>query len=88
MMVDSALREQVIQRLLVVSDAKISASEIHNATSLRQDLDINSMTLVALAADLEGELGISIDDEALSGIQTIGDLLKVVENTKPRQGSA
>lgn len=82
MMIDSALREQVIQRLLTVSDAKIAASEIQGAMSLREDLDISSLTLVALAADLEDELDISIDDDVLSRIKTIADLFAAIENTQ------
>jgi len=84
MMVDSALRNEIVQRLLAASDAKIAASDVHNATSLRQDLDINSMTLIALAADLEDELGIRIEDDVLMRIQTIGDLFAVIENTTPQ----
>lgn len=88
MMIDSARREQVIQRLLAVSDTKITASEIQGAMSLREDLDISSLTLVALAADLEDELGISIDDDVLSRIQTIGDLFAALENTQSQDGPA
>lgn len=87
-MIDAALREQVIQRLLAVSDAKIAASEIRTAMSLREDLDISSLTLVALAADLEDELGISIDDDVLSRIKTIGDLFAAIANTQPQNGPA
>lgn len=86
MMADSALRDQVIQRLIAASDAKFAASDIHSETSLREDLDISSLTLVALAADLEDELGINIDDEVLGRIRTIGDLFKAIENSKPRHG--
>ena len=87
-MVDIALRDQVIQRLMAASDAKIAASDIDDATSLRYDLDINSMTLIALAADLEDELGINIEDDELTRIQTIGDLLKVIENHQGRNRPA
>ena len=87
MMVDSALRDEVIQRLIAVSDTKFAAADIRSETSLREDLDISSLTLVALATDLEEELGINIDDDVLGRIQTIGDLFKAIENSKPRQGS-
>ena len=85
MLLNPATRDEVIQRLLAVSDAKITSGEIQSTTSLRQDLDISSLTLVALAADLEEELGINIDDTVLGRIQTIGDLFKAIENSKPRQ---
>ena len=84
MSLNPATRDEVIQRLLAVSDAKITPSQIQSTTSLRQDLDINSMTLIALAADLEDELGIRIEDEVLARIQTIGDLFTAIENTQPR----
>ena len=87
-MIDLALRDQIIQRLMAASDAQIAASDIDDATSLRQDLDINSMTLIALAADLEDELGINIEDDELTRIQTIGDLLKVIENHQGRKRPA
>jgi len=85
MMADLALRDQVIQHLLDASDAKLNAADVNDATSFRQDLDMNSLILVTLAAELEAELGISIDDDDLSRIQTIGDLFKAIENSQPQK---
>ena len=87
-MADSALRDQVILRLLAESDAKLTAADVDDATSLRQDLDISSLTLVTLAAELEHELGIDIDDDELGRIQTIGDLFKAIENGQRRNRPA
>jgi len=83
-----ALRERVIGRLLAASDAKLTAADVDDATSLRQDLDISSLILVTLATEMEEELGISIDDEALGRIQTIGDLLKSIENALRQKRTA
>jgi acyl carrier protein len=80
-MIDLVLRDQIIQRLLAASDAKLTASDVDDATSF-QDLDLSSLILVTLAAELEDELGINIDDDELSRIQTIGDLFKVIENSQ------
>jgi len=82
-MVDLALRDQIIQRLLAVSDAKLTAVDVNDATSFR-DLDLGSLILVTLAAELEDELGIDIDDDELSRIQTVGDLFKAIENSQRR----
>jgi len=38
-----------------------------------------------LAAELEGELGINIDDDELGRIQTIGDLFKAIENSQQQK---
>lgn len=84
MMVDAALRDQVFARLLAVSDSKMTAADIDSSTSLREDLGIDSLNLVTLAADLEDELALSIDDDVLNHIQTIGDLFKAIESAQPR----
>ncbi|HYS57797.1 MAG TPA: phosphopantetheine-binding protein [Burkholderiales bacterium] len=81
-MADLSLHDRVIQRLLAASDAKLTAADIDEATSLRQDLDIGSLILITLASELEDELGIDIEDEELGRIQTIGDLFKAIEGKK------
>jgi len=83
-MIDSALREQVIGRLLAASDAKVAAADVTDATSLRDDLDISSLILITLASELENALGIDIGDEELGRIQTIGDLFEAIESSKRR----
>jgi len=85
---DLSLRDRVIQRLLAASDAKLTAADVDDATSLRQDLDISSLILITLASELEDELGIDIEDEELGRIQTIGDLFKAIEGKKKRNRQA
>jgi acyl carrier protein len=85
---DLSLRDRVIQRLLAASDAKLTAADVDDATSLRQDLDISSLILITLASELEDELGIDIDDEELGRIQTIGDLFKAIEGKKKQNRQA
>ena len=83
-MIDSALREQVIRRLLAASDAKVAAADVTDATSLRDDLDISSLILITLASELENALGIDFEDEELGRIQTIGDLFEAIESSHRR----
>ena len=87
-MVDLSLRDRVIQRLLAASDAKLTAADVDDATSLRQDLDISSLILITLASELGDELGIDIDDEELGRIQTIGDLFRAIEGRKRQNRQA
>jgi acyl carrier protein len=87
-MADLSFHDRVIQRLLAASDAKLTAADVGEATSLRQDLDISSLILITLASELEDELGIDIDDEELGRIQTIGDLFKAVEGKKRQNRKA
>ena len=87
-MADLSLHDRVIQRLLAASDAKLTAADVGEATSLRQDLDISSLILITLASELEDELGIDIDDEDLGQIQTIGDLFKAIDGRKRQNRQA
>jgi acyl carrier protein len=84
-MADLALRNQVIQHLLAASDSKLTAADVNDATSFREDLDMSSLILVTLAAELEAELRINIDDDELGRIRTIGDLFKAIENSQRRK---
>ena len=87
-MADLSIHDRVIQRLLSASDAKLTADDVDEATSLRQDLDISSLILITLASELEDELGIDIDDEELGQIQTIGDLFRAIEGKKRQNRKA
>ncbi|TMH41365.1 MAG: acyl carrier protein [Betaproteobacteria bacterium] len=87
-MADLSLHDRVVQRLLAASDAKLTAADVGEATSLRQDLDISSLILITLASELEDELGIDIDDEDLGQIQTIGDLFKAIDGRKRQNRQA
>ena len=80
MKIDQSTHEEIIRRLLAVSDTKLSADKITKATSLRDDLGISSMLLIALALDLQEDLGITIEDDALSKVQTVGDLFTTIDS--------
>jgi acyl carrier protein len=85
MKIDPSTHEEVIRRLFEVSDTKLTADKITKATSLRDDLGISSMLLIALALDLQEDLGIVIENDALASIQTVGDLFETIESMQ-KQG--
>ncbi len=80
MKIDPSIREEIVRRLFEAADTNLTADNVTKATSLREDLGINSMSLIALALDLQEDLGIVIEDEALSRIQTVGDLFETIES--------
>jgi len=85
MKIDPSTHEEIVRRLFDVSDTKLTADKITKATSLRDDLGINSMALIALALDLQEDLGIVLENEALTKIQTVGDLFETIESIQ-KQG--
>ncbi len=80
-----SIREQVIQKLLESSDLEIEASQVTPETSLRDDLELSSLQAVTLVMDLEDQFGIEVEDEELESLQTVGDILQLLE-TKTSQG--
>jgi long-chain acyl-CoA synthetase len=80
MTIDPPIREKIVRRLLEASETKLAADKMTKTTSLREDLGISSMLLIALALDLQDDLGIIIEDDALGRIQTVGDLFETIES--------
>ena len=85
MTIDLPIREEIVRRLFEVSDTKLTVDKITKGTSLRDDLGISSMLLIALALDLQEDLGIVIENDALASIQTVGDLFETIESMQ-KQG--
>ncbi|NGN98947.1 acyl carrier protein [Grimontia sp. S25] len=69
-----------MSRLESESESAISAKDIVPSMSLRDDLGMDSMQAVSLTLDLEDSLGISIDDEDLIKLDTVSDLLEIIES--------
>ncbi|MEM1399476.1 MAG: acyl carrier protein [Pseudomonadota bacterium] len=79
----TALAEDIVrdikERLATEADSGIEAANILPEMSLRDDLDMDSMQAVSLSLDLEDALSITLDEEDLVEMQTVGDLLAIVE---------
>ena len=50
--------------------------------SLAEDLNIDSLDAVEIIMGIEEEFGIEIPDDEAEKFQTVGDLVKYVENAK------
>ena len=73
------IHERVIQHILAASDEEVSAADVRPETSLRDDLDLSSMQALTLVMDLEDEFGITVEDEELDGLRTVGDVLTLLD---------
>lgn len=73
------IRQQLLQRLAKASEAGITVDQMTEATSLRDDLKLDSLEMVTLVFDLQDELGVTIEDDELPSIATVGNLLQIVE---------
>ncbi len=63
----------------VIADTiNCDVATITEASSLQDDLGIDSLDAVELNMALEDKFGISISDDELAALKTVGDILKVV----------
>ena len=66
-------------REIICDFANIKPEEITEDTSIRTGLLLDSLSLVNLAVAIEDEFGLEISDRDVMGIETVGDLMKIIE---------
>ncbi len=66
-------------RVLAVETLELDADQITEDASFADDLDADSLDLVELVMELEGEFDITIPEEDLEGVKTVGQALDLVE---------
>lgn len=69
--------EQV--RDIIVDTLNCDADKVTPAASLTEDLDADSLDAVELNMAIEDALGISIPDEQLTQMKTVGDIVAYLE---------
>lgn len=74
----ASTRNKIVQHLIAASDEQIDASMVTDQTTLRKDLDLSSLQAVTLVMDLEDEFGVTIEDEEIESLETVGDVLAMV----------
>jgi acyl carrier protein len=75
-------RERVIHHLIAASDLEIEVSDVTSSTSLRDDLEISSLQALTLVMDLEDEFGVTVEDDEFESLQTVGDIIALLEAKK------
>ncbi|NLK65317.1 MAG: acyl carrier protein [Tissierellia bacterium] len=66
-------------RELVAEKVGIEPEDISMETSFADDLDADSITLFELVMAIEDEFDIEVDDESIEKIETVGDIVKYLE---------
>ncbi|MFC0433350.1 acyl carrier protein [Kutzneria buriramensis] len=75
-MKNSHIHSQLVT--IVAKIAEVDPLEVTPKTSLRDELDIDSLTMVDLVAQIQDDLGVQIEDEDLTRIRTVDDLVQYV----------
>jgi len=61
---------------------KVDKSKITMDTNIKTDLNADSLTVIELLFALEQELGITIPDDVVDGLETVGSLVEYLESVK------
>ncbi|MBR2315572.1 MAG: acyl carrier protein [Clostridia bacterium] len=69
-------------REIICDYANIAPEEITEETNIRRDLALDSLSLVNLAVAIEEEFELEIPDRAVVGIETVADVIAIIEEYK------
>lgn len=67
-------------RELVAEKVGVEPEDISMETSFTDDLEADSITLFELVMAIEDEFDIEVDDESIEKIETIGDIVRYLED--------
>ena len=85
-LVDNALSKsdeyKQLKELISNNVAAIKEEDIHIYSNLKSDLNIDSLRFLDLITEIEQQCGCKIDEKALWNIETIRDLVKVIQNSE------
>jgi acyl carrier protein len=78
-------REEIESKIieLAAEQAGVDKSEVTPATHFVNDLHFDSLDVVEFAMEVEDELGMSIPDDAIERLQTVGDVIDYAQNHVP-----
>jgi acyl carrier protein len=67
---------------IVEEIAKVDGAEVTREKRLREDLGVDSLSLIDVAVAAEDAFGVNIPDEDLERLQTVGDVVDYVRRAK------
>jgi long-chain acyl-CoA synthetase len=69
-------RDSLLEMIAEVTGERASSDE--DGLRLSEDLHLDSLGRVQLQSTLEHRLGVEVDDDAIAGVETLGDLRRIV----------
>lgn len=67
---------------MIAKQLKLDVSEINENSLLVDDLDADSLDFIELAMDFEDAFGITVADDDVQTLHTVGDVVKYLEERK------
>ena len=67
---------------IIIEQLQVEESDVNMDTNLMKDLSADSLDAVEIIMAIEDEYGIELPDEEAEKMQTVGDLVRYVEENK------
>ena len=67
---------------MLVNQLGIDRDKVTPDADIIKDIGADSLDIVEMLMDVENEWGITVDDDAVKDLHTIGDIVKYIENNK------
>lgn len=83
---DDDIMQAVLKHLVNELEETTNLDDITAESNLRDDLDLNSLQAVNLIMEMEDEFDISISEEELVPIKTIGDVVTAIQEKLKQKG--
>lgn len=65
---------------ILVETANVDASKVNEEATLKEDLGIDSLDSVEIVIALESEFDITIEDDEIKTLVTVGDIVKLINS--------
>ncbi len=65
---------------VLVETSNVDSEKVTLEANLREDLGIDSLDSVEIIMALESEFDVTIEDEEMADLKTVGDIVKLLES--------
>lgn len=69
-------------KAMIVRQLKVQENAVTLEARLQEDLKADSANVMMLIMDIEQDFDITIDDDAIATVKTVGDLVSYIEKKK------
>ena len=67
---------------MIASQLRVNAADINEGTRLVEDLKADSANIMVMIMDLEDRFGITVEDDQIMKLRTVGDVVKYIDSQK------
>ena len=67
---------------MIASQLRVDASTITEESRLVEDLKADSANIMVMIMDLEDQFGVTVEDDQIMRLRTVGDVVKYIDSLK------